>query len=186
MKKAFAFLLISFLTIAALPAFAQVRIVNYTDSGAQNLAGKKGIGFHNMLYRGFNGAEELPVLSVRYWIDDNVGVEGELGYTTGKHSDIYYFGGRITAIVNNYKTLNLYAVAFGGAGNADNNRYDEDISAHIFNIGAGLGVEWFVLDNLSISSECGLVLMSNSNSDIDKSFGFYGDFVPRAGVRLYF
>jgi hypothetical protein len=176
-----------FLIFACASAFAQeVRVIDYTRGVAQNLAHKFAIGFNYITYRGFSGQGEVPALSVRYWLDDYVGLEGDLGFSSGKQNNLFYFGTKLIAIIKNYKALNIYALAFGGYGTAENNPVKEVDSAYIYKVGAGLGAEWFVLDNLSISSEIGVALFSNSNSDIGNSLEIYADWIPRAGVRFYF
>jgi hypothetical protein len=179
-------LVFSLASVSALyAADSDVKIVDYTNSVAQNLAGKFGLGLNFVSYRGFEGDKETPAVNVRYWIDDNVGIEGILGFSSGEFSYLYYIGGKLVTIVKNIKSLNVYASFFGGFGEAKNSRYDED-AAYIYKIGAGLGIEWFVLDCLSISSELGLALSSNSNSNVGNSFGIYGDWLPQAGIKLYF
>jgi hypothetical protein len=180
------FSVVFFTSIPHLYAANNVKVVDYTESVAQNLAGKIGMGFNFISYRGFNGQDTAPALAARFWFDDNVGIEGTFAFSSGKHSDLYYVGGKLLAIVKNYKTLNLYASFFGGFGDASNNPNDEDASAFIFKIGAGLGVEWFVLDHLAVSTECGLAFLSNSNSNVGNSFGVYADWLPNAGIRFYF
>ncbi|MDR2708869.1 MAG: hypothetical protein LBC07_02720 [Elusimicrobiota bacterium] len=184
MKKIFAALALIFAGHTLV--FAQdVRVVDYTNELAQNLGGRTGLGVEYISYRGFDENSEIPALTVRYWIDDNVSVEAQLGWSSAKTRDVLFLGGKFLAIIKNFKTINIYASAFGGGGYANNKGSYGNEQSEVFKFGAGLGAEWFVVDRLSLSFEGGLEWMFNTNGNIGNSFGIFGDLVNRAGVRFY-
>ncbi|MDR1244246.1 MAG: hypothetical protein LBJ79_03590 [Endomicrobium sp.] len=120
-------------------------------------------------------------LAVRYYLTNIVGLEGFFSFRTvsggysGRFGNAYAFGVKALRIIKAYKKLNVYVSPTVGVHSGKDSKQDVTF------IG-GLGVEWFVLDNLSLSSECGLRLTVGSNftrfsSDVDD--------IPNVSVRLY-
>jgi hypothetical protein len=184
--------LLCFIFMFSVPVFAQnlevktdVKVVDYSSQFSQNLAGRFGAGVEYLGYQGFGGISEMPAVTIRYWIDNNVSAEAVLGFGTGKYYDRFYVGAKFLAIIQNYKTINLYATVLGGGGYEIDNRTSPKVSAQIFKFGTGLGVEWFVVDRISLSMEAGFEWLFNDVADVGNTFGIYGDFVNRAGVRFY-
>jgi hypothetical protein len=110
----------------------------------RQLAEKFGVGFnHSVLH--------LLALSVRYWLTDLAGIEGFLGFRISDNNDKknrYIVGGKFLYVIKSYKKLNIFSnvsLAFL--------LYSEKTSSIIASM---LGVEWFVLDDLSLSTEAGL------------------------------
>ncbi|MDR0723864.1 MAG: hypothetical protein LBF23_01610 [Endomicrobium sp.] len=120
-------------------------------------------------------------LAARYYLTDIIGLEGFFSFKTanGNYNDrfgnAYVFGIKGLGIIKSYKKLIIYATSTIGLHSGRASQQDVTL------IG-GLGVEWFVLDNLSLSSECGLRLtlgndFTRFSSDVDN--------VPNVSVRLY-
>jgi hypothetical protein len=120
-------------------------------------------------------------LAARYYLTDIFGFEGFFSFRTasGNYNDrfgnAYVIGVKGVRIIKSYKKLNIHATSTIGLHSGKPSQQDVTL------IG-GLGVEWFVLDNLSLSSECGLRLalgndFTRFSSDVDD--------IPNVSVRLY-
>ncbi|MDR2066515.1 MAG: hypothetical protein LBP57_01565 [Endomicrobium sp.] len=120
-------------------------------------------------------------LAARYYLTDIIGLEGFFSFRTvsgdysGGFGNAYAAGVKALRIIKTYKKLNVYASSTIGVHSGKASKQDVTL------IG-GLGVEWFVLDNLSLSSECGLRLTLCNNftrfsSDVDD--------IPNVSVRFY-
>jgi hypothetical protein len=141
----------------------------------QYLKGKLGIGF-NAQDIGSNGSKAL---AARYWLTDLVGVEGFLGfYTGGKDEDNgdYIFGGKLLSIIKSYSNFNSYvSVSLNISQNSSN-------SYTTMGLAAGLGVEYFIFDRLSLSSEIGCQF---NFEDSKLRVGTYADVIPQISVKFY-
>jgi hypothetical protein len=120
-------------------------------------------------------------LAGRYYLTDIIGLEGFFSFRTvssdysGKFGNAYAIGVKALRIIKAYKKLNVYASSTIGVHSGKESKQDVTLLG-------GLGVEWFVLDNLSLSSECGLRLtlgnkFTRFSSDVDD--------IPNVSVRLY-
>ncbi|MCL2335704.1 MAG: hypothetical protein FWC57_06535 [Endomicrobia bacterium] len=151
-------------------------------NAAGNIAERIAVGFQmtsnmNVL------SKDIPSLTGRYWFNDTVGTEGFFGFTSGDSEDSFIMGVKGLGIIESYKTLNVYVSATFAAGAADFKGASGSATNTMFKVAAGVGAEWFVLDNLSLSTEIGLGFFNCTN--ISKQFGFYADWLPQAGVRYY-
>ena len=128
-------------------------------------------------------SNDIPSLSARYWVNDEVGIEGIAGFTTGDSEDSFILGAKALGILKSYNSLNIYVSALIAAGTANFKSPGGSGVNTMFKAAAGVGVEWFVLDNLSLSTEIGFGFFNCTN--VSKQFGFYADWLPQAGVRYY-
>lgn len=153
-----------FFTVPVLSTYAQAQT-------ASNLEGLLGVGYVN---------RTLPSISARYWINNKVGVEGLLGFEVGDGADLFLIGGKFLSVLKSYKEINVYAAGNISVGSLSDNG-SETYTA--FRAGAGLGVEWFVLNRLSLSAEAGLEVGTGDNRT---RFGTYAGWFPEIGIRFYF
>lgn len=120
-------------------------------------------------------------LAARYYLTDIIGLEGFLSFRTitgnysGRFGNAYAVGIKALGIIKSYKKLNIYASSTIGLHSGTSSHQDVTLIA-------GLGLEWFVLDNLSLSSECALRLTLGNDftrfaSDVDD--------IPNVSVRFY-
>ncbi|MDR3243692.1 MAG: hypothetical protein LBT79_02970 [Elusimicrobiota bacterium] len=168
-------LFVSLISLFSVYGFAQ----EFGYKKAQNLAQNFAIGLSMIDSQGVLSSE-IPAVTVKYWFDNKTAVEAAFGFTAGDRQDIAYGSGKLLAIIKNYNSLNFYALAFAGFGSS---KYSYDSAKGILNLGAGFGVEWFVLDNLSISNEIGIAYFDRA--DDANQLGIFADWIPKAGIRFY-
>ncbi|MCA6071232.1 MAG: hypothetical protein LE168_02410 [Endomicrobium sp.] len=165
MKK---FLLIVLsMTILVVPSFADGKI-------NRTLKDKVGIGFNTTYYR-------VPALACRYWLTDAVGVEGFTGFSIRKRYNTYIVGLKLLRIIKSYKSLNLLASTTLELHEAENSRAPYTR----FNFLAGVGIEWFVLDNLSLSTEIGFKFETGSANVTNFSTDVNTITIPVVNVKFY-
>ncbi|MDR1417914.1 MAG: hypothetical protein LBI80_01960 [Endomicrobium sp.] len=163
MKK----LILTVLFTVTLNVFAQGEVPN-------SFKGKLAIGTNTTWIRN-------TALAARYYLTDIIGIEGFFSFRTASSNDnsgfgnAYVIGIKGLEIIKSYKKLNIYATSTIGAHSG---RYSQQDVTLI----GGLGLEWFVLDSLSLSSECGLRLTLGNGftrfaSDVDD--------IPNVSVRFY-
>jgi hypothetical protein len=136
----------------------------------RQLAEKIGVGFDpSVLY--------LPALSARYWLTDLAGIEGFLGFRIDDdyaNKNRYMVGGKFLYVIKSYKKLNIFS-------NASLALYREKKTFGI--VAVGLGVEWFVLDDLSLSTEAGLSFSMGSGGT--NSVGTNVENIPKISIKYY-
>jgi hypothetical protein len=139
-------------------------------SSKRQLAEKIGVGFNpSVLY--------LPVLSARYWLTDLAGIEGFLGFRIDDNhvkKNRYIVGGKFLYVIKSYKKLNIFS-------NASLALYSGRKTFGI--IAGGLGVEWFVLDDLSLSTEAGLSFSIGCGGT--NSIGTNVEDIPKISIKYY-
>lgn len=141
------------------------------NNTASNLSNLFAVGYVN---------KDMPSVTARYWIDDKLGVEGSIGFEMGKGPSVFLTGAKVLLLLQNYKTINTYGCANVAIGTlADDNgcKYTD------FKVGGGFGVEWFVINRLSLSAEVGVELDGGNNNT---KFGTYAGWFPEIGIRFYF
>jgi hypothetical protein len=142
---------------------------------AKSLKGKFAIGT-NTTWIG------STALAARYYLTDIIGLEGFFSFRTvsgnynGRFGNAYVVGVKALETIKSYKKLNIYATSTLGLHSGSGSQQDVTLLA-------GLGLEWFVLDNLSLSSECGLRLTLGNKFT---RFATDVDDIPNVSVRLYF
>lgn len=118
-------------------------------------------------------------LAVRVALSDLLSLEGSFGFRAGDGDDEYIAGGRALYILNKYNDFNVYA--FGGLSIGYAEPEDGD-SSTVFRPSLGVGVEYFLVRNLSISAEMGV----EANFQKDWNFGStYSDWMSIFGFRYY-
>jgi hypothetical protein len=163
--------------MAVLVSFAFAGQKN-TEMGAERkLKEKIGVGFNSSV-------GGVAALAGRYWLIDVFGIEGLLGFKIddreyeyrGRYADIknknkYLFDAKILQVLKSYKSLNIFSTAslvlFTG-------------NVTFGKITTGLGLEWFVLDDLSLSAEAGLCF--NTGSGVTK-LETYTENIPSISIK---
>jgi hypothetical protein len=136
----------------------------------RQLAEKIGVGFNPSVLR-------LPVLSARYWLTDLAGIEGFLGFRIDDNyanKNRYMVGGKFLYVIKSYKKLNIFS-------NTSLALYRGKRTFGI--IAVGLGVECFVLDDLSLSTEAGLSFSMGSGGT--NSVGTNVENIPKISIKYY-
>jgi hypothetical protein len=108
-------------------------------------------------------------------------VEGFTGFSIyDGDGSIYIIGGKLLGIIKSYKSLNLLAsTTLGLHGHGAGNSYA--CYTH-FSFLAGVGIEWFVLDNLSLSAEAGFKFETGNGIT---SFSTDVNTIPSISVKFY-
>jgi hypothetical protein len=164
------FLAILSLIVLVVSVFAQGTI-------NQNMKGKVGLGFNASF-------SDIPALAGRYWLTDAVGLECFTGFKTGKNEDVDSFtiGGKLLSIIKSYKNLNLLTTTTLGL---DTTKYKKPVSSDThtyFRFLICAGVEWFVLDNLSLSTEMGFRFTAGDGA---AGFATAADRISDVSVKFY-
>ncbi|MDR1103831.1 MAG: hypothetical protein LBK92_00495 [Endomicrobium sp.] len=164
MKK----IILTLLCVGVLGSFALAAQKNATSE--RHLAEKIGLGFNLFVLR-------LPELSARYWLTDLAGIEGFLGFRIDDNhvnKNRYIVGGKFLYVIKSYKNLNIFS-------NASMALYREKRTFGI--IAGGIGVEWFVLDDLSLSTEAGLSFSIGGGGT--NSIGTNVKDIPKISIKYY-
>ncbi len=163
-----------FCTIAITNAFSQ------EQTAAENVAQTVSVGFSMVSTQGVL-SNDIPSLNVRYFFDSNVAAELFAGFSTGDTEDSFIIGGKAIALIQSFKNLNVYAAVTGACGAL---KYgNRGATNGFFKVAAGAGIEYFILNNLSISAEAGIGFFDAAN--ISRQFGVYADWLPQVGLRYY-
>ncbi|MDR3049396.1 MAG: hypothetical protein LBV16_06135 [Elusimicrobiota bacterium] len=152
---------------------------NFGTQKAQNLSKSFAVGASIVDAQSI--ISDIPSLTIRYWFDKNVAAEALFSLSNGDKGGIIYGGGKLLAIIKNYGSANLYALASAGFGSSKDS--GEENEKGILNLSAGLGIEWFIIDNLSISNE--IVFSYFDRAGDANQFGISADWMPKAGIRVY-
>jgi hypothetical protein len=167
------------LTLCAVALFA-------LPASAKDMTGLWGLGYTQALSP---ANSSLTSLSMRYWLDKQLGLEGLFGYNlvNGDNDNderSFTLGGRFLIKAVEEQNLHVY----GGAGLAilynKNEAANEDGSTGL-GVEAFAGVEYFFqgLPNLGFSSEIGLRLADTGDNTV---FGTTGGSFLDFGIRYYF
>lgn len=150
---------------------------------ASELSGMWGVGYTKAFAPYDSG---LSSLSVRYWVDRQLGIEGFFGLLArennkGVDQRYYNFGTRFLIKIVEEENLHVY----GGGGIAIlYEKSDEDGHGGVGAQGFA-GVEYFFqgLPHLGFSSEIGLSLQDVGDNT---TFGTTGESFMNMGIRYYF
>jgi len=155
-----------------------------SKSSSSSSSGKFGIGYSRMGARIVNVT--LDQIAGRYWINNEIGVDFGLGFSSGDAESTVLFSGKFLYSFINRDKVKLYMLAGVGFGNYDpKTTFGQSMS--LFMAEGGLGIEYFVIPCLSLLTEVGLRYGSASaNGTSFSQFNTFGDWVPEAGVRFYF
>jgi hypothetical protein len=129
---------------------------------------------------GYTIPRDIPSFVVRFQMDYLWSIEGALGFSTGDNEDAFLVGGKAIYLLKTYNKLDVYATGFVQVGTKEN-AYEDNKG--FFRAGLGGGVEYFIIPQLSISTELGLAFDSY---DSKSSFATFASWLPEVGVRYYF
>jgi hypothetical protein len=161
-------IILSLLCVGVLSSFVIATQKNAVSES--QLAEKIGVGFNSSVLH-------LPVLSARYWLTEFAGVEGFLGFRIDDNhtnKNRYIIGGKFLYVIKSYEKLNVFSSASLAL-------YRGEEAFGI--IAGGLGVEWFVLDVLSLSIETGLSFSIGSRGT--NSIGTNVENIPKISIKYY-
>ena len=147
--------------------------------------GKFAVGYiHNGFGLSSVGLNSAGSLAVRYdlgSVADNLSVEGSFGFVAGDSPDFFAVGVKGIYDLQKYSSFDLYVFAGSDYVSADSGNLTGSVSS--FTLSAGAGIEYFIAQNLSLSTELGL---EASFGDNNTSFGTFGNWLSNLGVRYYF
>ena len=152
-------------------ALALVFTAGYSQ--AVDLGGKKAIGFNGNLLGG------------RYWIDNLIGIDGGIGFSTGGGSTAFSLGAGLPYVIKSTKNLNFElkpSIMFGITSPTA-----PATSVTAFEISALGVVEYFIpgLEEISFNAGVGLNLNINSAATTTTVFSITSS-VPFFGLYYYF
>ncbi|MDR1260053.1 MAG: hypothetical protein LBJ68_01580 [Endomicrobium sp.] len=164
-------LIILFLVLLFIPTLSHGKLSHNA------LQGKIGVGFsvYNMYNSNSKRDSFVPVLAAKYWVSDVIGVEGFTGFNAGDgDKNFYVIGTKLSWIVRSYEDLNIFTSA---AMALDFMKSYTGVS-----IFAGVGAEWFMLNNISLATEVGLKCNAGNNIANVK---IYADIIPNLSIKFY-
>jgi hypothetical protein len=144
---------------------------------AKDLKGNLGIGFNSQF-----SPQDVDSLSAKYWINNELAVQGLLGFNYSDASDELDVGGKVYFKIKDEENLHVDAIAGLGFARVDPENGSTETAKWL---SVGIGIEYFFsgLPNLGFSTEVGLTMM---DYDDDTSFGTTGDSFVGAGIHYYF
>jgi len=159
-------------------AIACATLILLTGAGvAKDLRGQLGLGFNSQLSPG-----GMDSISGKYWLNNELGFQGILGFTMSDNVDEYDLGGKVMFKIKDEE--NMYVAGIGGLGLAHVNPDAGDSDTGWWaSIGAGLEYFFSGLPNLGFSTELGLYI---SDYNDNTSFGTAADTFVSAGIHYYF
>ena len=162
-----------FLYVIMLISFSFAGQKNTENGTGRKLNGKIGIGFNSSV-------ANLSALAGRYWLTDVLGIEGFLGFKINDNrnqndKNEHAIGIKFLYVVKSHKNFNVFSTL--SLVNV-NERKGAVYSA----ITGGVGIEWFVLDKLSLSTEAGISLVTDEGNI---SFETNIENIPRISVKYY-
>lgn len=163
-------------------------------ASAKVLSMRIGVGFNSQIQaglaaKGFADSITSQSVSVKYWINEAVGVQGLFGFSSYHRDSQGAFdillGGKLLYNIIQEENMNFY---FSGGlaalvlGIDSGKKHKEELGVSIF---PGVGFEWFFsgLPNLGFSTEVGLQL---SFLDDYHEIGSYGGAFGLIGIHYYF
>lgn len=144
---------------------------------AKDLKGNLGIGFNSQF-----SPQDVDSLSGKYWINNELAVQGLLGFNYSNASDELDMGGKVYFKIKDEENLHVDAIAGLGFARVDPDKGSAETATWI---NVGIGIEYFFsgLPNLGFSTEVGFTIM---DYDDDTSFGTTADSFVGAGIHYYF
>ena len=144
---------------------------------AKNLQGRTALGYSSQLSR-----NDIDSISIKYWPNSRLCIQGLLGVMMSDPLDEIDFGGKVLYNIKQEQNMNVYAGGGVGIANVDPDPGDSDTALFVSGI---LGVEFFLsgLPNLGFSTELGLKFY---NSDDFDAVGTDADTFMEAGIHYYF
>lgn len=169
-----------FLYVIMLISFSFAGQKNTENGTGRKLNGKIGIGFNSSV-------ANLSALAGRYWLTDVLGIEGFLGFKINDNrnqednrnqndKNEHAIGIKfLYVVVKSHKNFNVFSTL--SLANVNERK-----GAIYSVITGGLGIEWFVLDKLSLSTEAGISLVT---AEGNISFETNIENIPRISVKYY-
>ena len=144
---------------------------------AKDLKGNLGIGFNSQF-----SPQDVDSLSAKYWINNELAVQGLLGFNYSDTSDELDIGGKVYFKIKDEENLHVDAIAGLGFARVDPDKGSTETAKWL---SVSIGIEYFFngLPNLGFSTEVGLTM---TDYDDDTSFGTTGDSFVGAGIHYYF
>jgi hypothetical protein len=144
---------------------------------AKDLKGNLGVGFNSQF-----SLQDVDALSGKYWINNELAIQGLLGFNYSDTTDELDLGGRVYFKIQDEENLHVDVIAGLGLSRVDPDKGSTETGTWI---NVGVGIEYFFngLPNLGFSTEVGLTL---TDYDDDTSFGTTADSFVGAGIHYYF
>jgi len=144
---------------------------------AKDLKGDLGVGFNSQI-----STEDVDALSVKYWINNELAVQGLFGFNFSDASDNLDIGGKVYFKIKDEENLHLDAIAGVGFFRVNPDKGNAETGTWI-NVGVGLEYFFSGLPNLGFSTEVGVTF---TDYDGNNSFGTSADSFIGAGIHYYF
>jgi len=147
-----------------------------TSAFAKDLSQRLGVGYSNQ----WGISQDMPSIAVRYFPNQQYGIQGSLGVDTQKDSNRFGLSGKFIKIVFREDNMNFYVAANAGVVSQQQGSTSTGIDA------AGtFGGEFFLpgLESLGFSFEAGVGITSIASG---VRFRTIGDSPLRAGMFFYF
>ena len=144
---------------------------------AKDLKGNLGAGFNSQL-----SPQGVDSLSAKYWINNELCVQGLLGFRYTDEADEMDIGGKVHFKIKDEENLHVDVIAGIGFAYVNPDQGSSDTATWM---SGGMGIEYFFsgLPNLGFSTEIGLTIM---DYDDNTSFGTTADTFVGAGIHYYF
>jgi hypothetical protein len=144
---------------------------------AKDLKGNLGVGFNSQF-----SPQDVDALSGKYWINNELAVQGLLGFNYSDTVDELDLGGKVYFKIQDEENLHVDVIAGLGMTRVDPEKGSTETGTWV---NLGIGIEYFFngLPNLGFSTEVGLTL---TDYDDDTSFGTTADSFVGAGIHYYF
>lgn len=146
-------------------------------AAAKDLKGNLGLGFNSQLSPG-----GVDAISAKYWINNELCVQGLLGFKYTDEADEMDIGGKVHFKIKDEENLHVDVMAGLGFAYVNPEMGSSDTATWL---SGGMGIEYFFsgLPNLGFSAEIGLSIMDYDDST---SFGTTADTFVGAGIHYYF
>jgi hypothetical protein len=144
---------------------------------AKDLKGHLGVGYNSQF-----SPESVDSLSGKYWINNELAVQGLFGFSFSDAYDNLDMGGKVYFKIKDEENLHVDAIAGVGFSRIDPDKGSAETGTWV-NVGVGLEYFFSGLPNLGFSTEVGLTFTDYDN---DNSFGTAADSFISAGIHYYF
>jgi len=164
-------------TTRLISVFVLVLVLMASPVMAKDLKGNLGVGFNSQF-----SPHDVDSISGKYWINNELGVQGLLGFKYSDSRDEIDLGGKVYFKIKDEENMHVDAIGGLGFARVDPDKGDTETATWL---SVGVGLEYFFsgLPNLGFSTEVGLTIM---DYDDDTSFGTTADSFIGAGIHYYF
>ena len=144
---------------------------------AKDLKGNLGVGFNSQL-----SPQGVEAISAKYWINNELCVQGLLGFRYTDDTDETDFGGKVLFKIKDEENMHVDAIVGVGFAYVNPDQGSSDTATWM---SGGIGIEYFFsgLPNLGFSTEVGLTVM---DYDDNTAVGTTADTFVGAGIHYYF